>query len=144
MNIGFYIHTTADTPLNKEIYELLNNAIDNNEVEDASLFYNEVDFNPNKKKFGSFNSTDLWSFSGTLITTSLNNLILATKVINDIKLSYLYSDEKNLMLLIGATQDVPVITRSEEEQKEVYRLTGNKPHLVKTFNASEILKVNHE
>ena len=144
MNLGFYVHSTRDSPLNTEIYNLLNVAMEGGQVEDASLFYNEVDFNPNSKKFGTFNSTDLWSFSGVLVTASLDNLLTATRIINKIRLAYLYSNEKNLMMLLGTTANVPVITRNEEDEKEYYRLTGQKSVLMKELDVNEIIKVCNE
>ena len=44
MNLGFYVHSTSDTPLNKDICQLLNDAIEGGVVKDASLFYNVMPF----------------------------------------------------------------------------------------------------
>ena len=84
MNLGFYVHNTANTPFNQKVYTVLNEALDNGIVSDASLFYDEVDFNPSDKKFGTFNSTDLWSFHGLLVVTHLDGLQMANNVVNDI------------------------------------------------------------
>ena len=32
MNLGFYVHSTSDTPLNKDISQLLNEAVENGVV----------------------------------------------------------------------------------------------------------------
>jgi|TARA_R110000744_G_scaffold156310_1_gene271880 hypothetical protein len=148
MNLGFYVHTVEDTPLNKEIYNLLNKAIDEGVVDDASLFYNQIDFNPNEKKFGTFNSTDLWSFNGTLVVTSLNSVPLASGIVNKIKLIYLYTksefkrgDLEQLMQIMGLSRSVPVLAKTEEDKKEFYRLTKQNIPVMSEFSAGEILKV---
>ena len=147
MNLGFYVHSTSDTEQNTEIFNFLNSVAESKEVGDTSLFFNEVDFNPNPKKFGSFNSTELWSFSGVLLATTLTNVVLASKVVNDIKLAYLYNEESeknNLMMLIGASRDTPVIVRNEEDKKEIYRLTGKWPYLMEQLDLQKIREVFNE
>ena len=148
MNLGFYIHSTTNNELNSQIFSLLNEAIEDDLVDDASLFYNEVDFNPNIKKFGTFNSTEMWSFSGTLVVTSLKLLSLASKVVNKIKLVYLhnkenfeYGDVTTIMDLINLNPNIKVVAKDEHDAKEYTRLTGKEIGVIKEFNAKEILEV---
>ena len=145
MNLGFYVHNTANTPFNQKVYTVLNEALDNGIVPDASLFYDEVDFNPCDKKFGTFNSTDLWSFHGLLVVTHLDGLEMANNVVNDIDILYLYTEgDKNLMSLISSTKDAQVITLNEEDRTNFKRLTGRDSILLEQFSAEEIMKVTHE
>lgn len=145
MNLGFYVHNTANTPFNQKVYTVLNEALDNGIVPDASLFYDEVDFNPSDKKFGTFNSTDLWSFHGLLVVTHLDGLQMANNVVNDIDIVYLYTEgDKNLMSLISSTKEVQVITLNEEDRTSFKRLTGRDSILLERFSAEEIIKVTHE
>ncbi len=145
MNLGFYVHNTSNTPLNHKVYTVLNEALDAGLVSDASLFYDEVDFNPIDKKFGTFNSTDLWSFYGLLVVTHLNGLQMANNVVNDIDILYLYTkDDNNLMSLISGTKDAQVITLNEEDSNNFKRLTGRDSILLEEFSAEEIMKVTHE
>ena len=145
MNLGFYVHNTANTPLNEKVYTVLNEALEKGLVSDASLFYDEVDFNPTDKGFGTFNSTDLWSFHGTLVVTHLNGVQMANNVVNDIDVVYLYTQENsNLMLLLANTVDTQVLTLSEEDSNNFKRLTGRDSILLEEFSAEEIMKVSHE
>ena len=145
MNLGFYVHNTSNTPFNNAIYKVLNEALENNMVPDASLFYDEVDFNPSDKSFGTFNSTDLWSFEGLLVTTHLNGLQTAKSVVNNIEIVHLYTQtEKSLMALIHNTKDIEVITLNEDDKNHFERLTGREPILLEQFSAEEIIKVSHE
>ena len=147
MNLGFYVHSTGGNDLNADIFGLLNDAVENNEVSDASVFYNEVDYNPVEKKFGTFNSTELWSFSGTLLVTTLTNLAIASRVVNDIKIAYLFdktAKDNNLISLIQVSQSYPFIVRSEQEKEEIHRITGKMPHVIEKLNVEEILEVFNE
>ena len=45
MHIAFYVDANAGTPQNTEIYNALNKAVDERTVDDASVFFNSVDFN---------------------------------------------------------------------------------------------------
>lgn len=146
MNLAFYVDKTSDTDLNKKIFNLLNDAVDKKLVNDACIFYNEVDFNPISKKFGSFNSTDMWFYSGTLVVTALNLLPMAMKVINKINLVYLYdkpkiNDASQLMGMMSLFKSIKVCTDNEDNKKEFYRLTGKEIPVIKTFSAEEILGV---
>ena len=148
MNLGFYVHSTSDTPLNKDISQLLNEAVENGVVKDASLFYNNIDFSPTDKKFGTFNSTDLWSFNGTLVVTNLTLLPMASNIVNKIKLIYLYASSEiqkgnigQLMELLNISEKIPVVARDADDKKEFYRLTKQTIPVLDKFSAEEILKV---
>ena len=142
MNVGFYVDSVGATPENGEIFDALNQAVDNHEVSDASVFYNDIDYNPVKPKFGLFNATDLWSFTGLLIATSLENVIRASKVVNKFKILYLYNkSNKNLLMLLDICQSIPIVATNLEDSKEIYRLTGQKPVTVPKLSVNELLKV---
>tara|TARA_A100001515_G_scaffold136072_2_gene127484 strand:+ start:6781 stop:7254 length:474 start_codon:yes stop_codon:yes gene_type:complete len=150
MNLGFYVHNTSQSNLNSEIFSVLNESIQNHDVDDATLFYNEIDHNPSldNKSFGLFNSTDMWSFHGTLFITSLQLLPLASKVVNKIKLVYLHTAESinkgdvgSVMDLINLSDKVTKVAKSEKDAKEYKRLTGKEIKVMKAFNAKEILEV---
>ena len=128
-NIGFYISKVNNDPYNVEIFKSLNEAVEKNEVRDASVFFNDVDYNPIIPKFGMFNAAEVWGFTGILFSTSLQNSLMAKGVINKFRLIHVYSksEDKDLMNLIAISNDTDVVTRSDEETKEYYRLTGKRP-----------------
>lgn len=144
MNIGFYINATNANAPNDEIFRALNEAVTNQEVTDASVFYNDVDFNPMETKFGMFNSTDLWAFTGVLVSTTLANTMRALKIVNKLKPMYLYNKEdpghKDLLGLIQVQNRVSIITRSEQENKEVYRLTGRNTVVIPDLKITKIFE----
>ena len=145
MHVGFYLETNGGTPQNTEIYNALNEALDKNEVGDGSVFFNSIDFNPVKTKFGMFNSADIWSFTGLLITTSIQNTVKASNIVNKFKLAYLYSPisegASEIFDLISVSDNVPVIAKNEEDANEIYRLTAKKPLTLKSFSVKDILEV---
>jgi hypothetical protein len=142
MNVGFYVDSVAATPQNGEIFEALNEAVDNKDITDASVFFNDIDYNPIKPKFGMFNSTDIWAFTGVLIATTLENVIRAAKVVNKFKLIYLYNgEEKNLLMLMDIMNVVPVFVTNSQDSDEIYRLTGKKPTNISKLSIKNILGV---
>lgn len=128
MNLGIYISSLSDKEQLNHISSLVSANLNNKMLYDISIFYDDIDFNPNNTQCGMFNSTDLWSFNGNLIVTSLDAMITALKVINNINIFYYYGwdQEKNVLRLITNLKNVKIICRSDEQSREVYRLTGQK------------------
>lgn len=134
MNLGFYVETCGGTPQNTEIYNFLNGAISRSEIEDGAVFFNSVNFNPVTCKFGMFDATEIWHFTGNLICSSINNLRRCLRVVNDIKLAYLFTkdqkNEHNLFELVNIGQHCKVITMNDEDRAEFLRITGVEPVLL--------------
>ena len=89
-----------------------------------------------------FNSTDIWHFTGTLIATSMETFFDAIKAVNKYSLVYLFDGNKrhDVFSLIGMSKATKILTTTEEDQKEVYRLTGFKPILLENVNPSTVQK----
>ena len=145
MHIAFYVDPNGGTPQNTEIYNALNKAVDERTVDDASVFFNSVDFNPTNSKFGMFDAADMWSFTGNLVATTMENVDAAASIVNKFKLSYLYSkqdrDRSGIFKLLHIAKSFPVITTDEEDRDEVLRLTGVEPITLKTLSVEEIKRV---
>jgi hypothetical protein len=148
MNLGFFVQTSGGTPQNTKIYKFLNQAMSDNELINASVFFNDTGYNPNTVKFGMFNSADLWSFKGNLICTTIENLRRATSIVNNIKLVYLFSAseniERNLFDFIALSKTYKVIVENIVDQNTFYRLTGAKPILVEDWSVSKLKEVFDE
>lgn len=143
-NIGFYIDKINTANRNIDIFKTLNSGIRRKKIKDASLFYNDVDYNPLIPAFGMFNAADMWNFTGTLFTTSLNNAFSANKIVNKFKLFHIYNrwDDKDILKVLEVANTIDVITEDEEDSKEFYRITGKKPvHQFEKIDAVELLKV---
>lgn len=132
MKLSFYIENTNSDPKNLEIYNFLNKVVENNKVTDACLFFNNIDYMPVQPKFGIFNSHDMWHYTGDLITTSIENTMRAANTVNKFNIYYLYDkSQKNLVGLMNSLNlKVKVITTTQEDQQEYYRLTGEKPYIL--------------
>ncbi len=137
-----YCDMTDVSDVKLDLLNALIAAVDNKEVEDACVFFNNVDHNPVYTRFVMFNGTDIWHFTGNLIATSISNVHKALKSVNKFKLSYLYDPaEKNLIGLLELVGRVNIIARNEEEGKEFYRLTGEKPKVLSSFSVKNIKQV---
>lgn len=132
MNLAFYIDSLGGSELNKKIFDCLNGAVKKQNVKDVSLFYNNIDYNPYESKFGQFNATDIWNYTGILIATTIKNIAFASKIVNKFQLYFLYTGEnkEDLLALITTSQMVPVFCSTEAAGQEFYRLTGKKAKLL--------------
>jgi hypothetical protein len=130
MNLGFYVDDCGGSPRNETIYNFLNSNIAN--LDDASVFFNNVNFNPITPRFGLFDATEIWHFTGNLICTTLENFVKANAVANKFKPCYLFdtSDKTqgNLFNLIKvAKSGAKVLVDNPISEKEFYRVTGVRP-----------------
>tara|TARA_B100001094_G_scaffold72494_1_gene68782 strand:+ start:22252 stop:22707 length:456 start_codon:yes stop_codon:yes gene_type:complete len=143
MNLGFYVKSMSpEEGNNRKIFSLLNEGVNSNELSDASLFYDNIDYNPIQTSFGMFNSTDIWYFTGKLITTTLESTYHALQATNKFELSYLYDhDEINILPLIEISKKVNVITDTLENQRYFNRVTGVRPRLLEDFTIKSFLEV---
>jgi hypothetical protein len=148
MKLGFYVDTNGGTPRNSEIYNFLNQEVENNTLEDAAVFFDTVDFNPIQTKFGMFDATELWHFTGHLITTSIIGTVKAESVVNKFKVAYLFNaadkNERTIFELIRIANNHKVLVTNELDEKEFLRLTGVKPTLMEGFSLQQIREVFDE
>jgi hypothetical protein len=129
MNLGIYVKSLSDEQQIKLAVEAVETGIDNNKIDDASIFFDSVGFTPFFFSCGLFNSTEMWNFSGKMITFSLDCLKFIKDIVNDIEVYYCYGYEKdkNTLRLLDLTQSgVNIISKTKEDSKEYYRLTGKK------------------
>lgn len=145
MNLGFLIQTNGATPQNAAIYKFLNSCIENKTLDNATVFYNDIGFNPISVKFGMFDAADLWSFKGNLICTSIENLRKASSIVNSIKMVYLFSAgeeiEKHIFDFINISKFFKVIVNNPVDQHTFYRLTGIKPELIDGWSISKLKEI---
>ena len=143
MHLGFYVGSRSpEKGSNQKIFSALNAGLKDGELDDAAVFYDNIDYNPIKTDFGMFNSTDIWYFTGNLVTTTLDATRHALEATNKFKLHYLYNeDEVDVMSLIDVSNRTEIITESAEDQKYLYRVTGKKPKLLEDFTVKSFSEV---
>lgn len=149
MNLGFFIQSCAGTPQNTKIYKFLNDAVEKNSLHDATVFFNDIGFNPITPKFGMFDGADLWSFKGNLVCSSIENLRKAVSTINAIKIAYLFSSsvdpvEKYIFDFINIAKAYKVVVNNLVDQNTFYRLTGVKPVLIEDWSINQLKEVFDE
>ncbi len=148
MKLGFYVDSSGGTPQNVEIYNFLNKEVEKGTLEDAAIFFNSVNFNPVQPHFGMFDATELWHFTGNLITTSVENTVKARNVVNRFKLAYLFSKddkkENTIFELVKIARGMTVLVTNELDADLVHRLTGVNPVLVEEWTAEKIKEVFDE
>lgn len=143
MNLAFYVNKISDEHL--ELFNMLNDAAAKYPSASLSVFYDDLDFVSIPTNFAMFNSTELWSFTGTLICFKDEHTIKALNVINKFKLIHMYKKDLNQSLFntisLANNDQINMITRSEEDNKELYRTTGKKSKQIQNLSIEEILEV---
>jgi len=133
MNLGIYIKSLTDEQQVNNIASCVNDGLQNKKLKDASIFYDNIGKVNTNINCGLFNSTDVWNFSGKLLTTSIETLTTAMKIVNNIDFYYYFGVEKeenlDIFKLLRVTQKhkIKVICNSEDDEKKLYRITGVNP-----------------
>lgn len=135
MNLGIYLPSLEDHNLLKEADACINQAVKTGALSDASIFYDDIAYQPFNFSCGLFNSTELWNFNGVLITTSLMTCIKAKKIVNNIDIFYYYGLEENispLSLIFLINNGIKFVARSESSAHDLFRKTGHNPVCIST------------
>jgi hypothetical protein len=135
MNLGIYVSTLTDYSKLQPISDCINKNIDSGLLKDASLFYDNIGYNPFTFRCGIFNSTELWNFHGKLITTSLSTTLSSLKIVNNIDVYYYYGFEEkisplSLIYIIKNEPKLKFVSTSESVDNDLYRKTGVRSHFV--------------
>ena len=140
MDVAFYVNQISNDEKMTDLFNRMNSDVESGAIDTGSIFYKDIGPSPVEPKIGMFNSTDIWHYTGTLIATSMDTFLDAFKAVNKYTLAYLfYKDSKyDVFSLIGMSRTTKILTTTEEDQKEVYRLTGLKPILLDNVNPSTI------
>jgi|TARA_R100000482_G_scaffold124638_2_gene78208 hypothetical protein len=139
MHIGFYLPTLGSSEFNIKLFNKLNEIVDSQEYDDVCVFYDDLNYNPINPKFGVFNSSELWSFTGVLFISSFDMIPQVKSTINKFKSVVLYDGTKNLLDILSGIQEFEVVTQNEEDYGYIKRVTGKETHLMKDFNFTEFL-----
>jgi hypothetical protein len=143
MNLGIYVDDLGDENHLIYVSECINYGLRSAEINDASIFFDNIGFNRHSINCGIFNATDMWNFHGSLITTSLNTLGSASNIVNNINLYYYYGLEGRvdvLQLLTLIQKGCKIICSSENAKKELYRISGLEPIGI-SINYKDIINI---
>jgi len=143
MNLGFYIDSLKENEDSKQLFEMLNTAVETTQIESGSIFYDNVDYHSTIPKFGIFNSTDLWFFTGKLVTTSWETYKTASNIINKFTSCFLYSgvSDVTVFALNEIINSCKVIVTKEEDRQYVKRITGKDAVLVDGLTIDKLKEV---
>ena len=145
MNLGFYVDSPSESGAD-QIYKSMNKWLEEGQIDNGNLFYNDIGFNQTQPKFGVFNSTDIWQFTGNLIITSYNAASSIGNVINKFKSAFLYTkqQQKNIMQIIHIFNTLPFIVTTQEDYDFIKRITGKEPTMMESMDLDKIKEVFDE
>lgn len=128
MNLGIYVKSLTEEDTLRMCIEEIEKGVEEYRIDDASVFYDAIGFSPLTFPCGVFNSTDIWNFSGKIVTFSLDCLKTLNSIVNNFEVYYCFGFEENdnVLRLISTCSNTMVIAKTKEDEKEYYRLTGKK------------------
>ncbi len=124
MNLGVYIPSLGPSQDNTDLFNKLNEYVEQGKFDDISLFYDDVNFCPVDAKFGLFNAADLWNFTGTLFCYSLDIAPKLKNTINNFEVVIVDTGSRNILSILKAMEEYTVVTTSEENKGYLKRVTG--------------------
>lgn len=129
MNLGIYVKSMTEEKTLKMCIDEIEKGMEENKIDDASIFYEAIGFSPLTFPCGVFNSTDIWNFSGKIVTFSLDCLATLNNIVNNFEVYYCFGfeDIDNVLRLISVSSNAKIISKTKEDAEEYYRLTGNTP-----------------
>ena len=148
MNFGFYVsNLKKDGQSIDSFAPAISSCLKDGIIDDASVFFDISGGNFPDLKCGTFNSTDLAHFQGSLFFMEQN---LIRKVVNsinkiDIYLGYGFGqrDVLNILFLLSQKAKVNIICRTQQDSEDIYRITGVKP-VGKAETPEEIITIMKE
>lgn len=141
MNVGVFLNSPDSSEMNVELFNNLNKHVEDSTFQDVSVFYNNIAFNPVTPKFGMFNSTDLWYYTGKLLVIGFEILSSIDSIVNKFDASILYDGTKNIMKIIDAMNRYNVICVNRDHYDYIKRVTNKEPILVESFDMKDFAEV---
>lgn len=132
MNVGFYLDHTGDEKQMANICSAIEDAFSKNIIKDAALFFDDATPCKHRIPCATFNSCDLWSFKGKLITCSNNTLKKTLNIVNNIDTYYYYEVGKIDTVSLISLDNVKIICNGDYSRSNFVRLTNNSPDGVST------------
>jgi hypothetical protein len=129
LNLGFYLEDVGDRDLIYLISQEINKAKTENQLSDASIFYDNIGPLAINVDAGMFNSTDLWDFTGSLVVFSLPSLSKAISYINKYDIYYYFGlQHYNTMQLLDILwkQEIPTIASDNKASNNFFRITNRR------------------
>ena len=148
MNFGFYVsNLKKDSQSIDSFAPAISSCLKDGIIDDASVFFDISGGNFPELKCGTFNSTDLAHFQGSLFFIEQN---LIRKVVNSINKINIYlgygfgqRDVLNILFLLSQKAKVNIICRTQQDSEDIYRITGVKP-VGKADTPEEIITIMKE
>ena len=141
MKLGILIKDMGPNQITELAFDIGNNAMSH--FNDVCLFFQTPGPKPKQNTFGIFDSSELHSFSGKLLTFEAESLDLALKSSNNIQIFHMFGLEKpNLIHLLSTLQHKNVSVLANVESKNFLEKKVNVKPIEYSFdNSDSLLKI---
>ncbi len=138
MNIGIILPSLEISQLGYEVITQINNEIAGGSLLDYRIFFERLSLECVQPLCATMNISEIWGYSGLLISTTLENTFFSLKLTTDVKRVFYVWDmewlrgQKNYLynLSILRNTKIALIARNEETNKELDRYCNRKADLI--------------
>lgn len=138
-NIGIILPDLSFSQMGYECIKSVNRLLLQSNQYDITLFYEQISNLAMKPLCGVMNLSELWSFNGTVISTTIDNTIMSLKAINKSKkifyvynLEWLKPHKQNYMYNIQAyrSPNITLAARNSDHAKAIQDYCGRKVNII--------------
>ena len=124
MNLGVYLPVLEKNVV-KAIVNEIKQGFESKKLKDASIFYDDVGPIENQNVCGMFNATDLWKFTGTLVTFSSDTLAKSRAASNKFRTVYCHGlVQYDVLSLLKELNAKHYLAMNKESEADFVRVTG--------------------
>lgn len=147
MNIGIILPSLGVSQLVFNSIATINHEISNGSKHDYTIFFEQIGHRSLEPNCAVMSTAELWSFRGLLISTTLSNTRLSSRILGDIRRVFLLQDlewlrqEKDYLSNISILRNLNLTigVRSMSHSEALFDYSGRKPNFIMPqFNFSEL------
>lgn len=150
MNIGIILRSLECSQIAYEVISTINAEISNGSPHDYRIFFENLQLYTVNPLCAVMNVSEIWSFDGLLISTTIKNTALSLKTVcNTKRIFWSYDldflrDKQNYLynLSIYRNNKIDLFTRSKDASDAVYNFCNRKPNgIMPEINFLELVKL---
>ena len=154
LKIGIIIENLSSSQASYYAIRNINTECDNSVVDDYVIFFEDMTANTLDPRFAVMNSSEIWSFDGVLISTSVSNTMLMINAVNaskkffyvwDLEWSRSFGRDYEYGSKAYLNKEIGLIARSEDHAMAIKNYSNRKVRgIVPDFNMDKLKEIINE
>lgn len=138
MNIGIILPAVDVSQLAFNTVGTINHELATGSLHDYTIFFEQICPRSIEPKCAVMSTSELWSFRGLLLSTTMSNTRLSSRILGDISRVLLLQDlewlrrEKDFLANLSLLRDISLAigVRSESHSQALFDYSGRKPNFI--------------